>query len=149
MYEFSPEYEELGLAVINAMPELWPVADSGVRIGFLRSFKEKKKGRKRVLGECIMLPELYSSLLHYDFFIVIYELNAAGLTMNQKKILMWHELKHVGISEKDGEPVYIVNPHDLEEFDTIMDRAGLRWSEPGAEVPDILAGKSEAVSLRE
>lgn len=148
MYEYSPEYEELGLAVMDALPGLWPVRDAGIRIGFLKSWKEKKTGKKRVLGECVKVPELYVCLLHVDFLVIIYEPNAAGLTMDQKKILLWHELLHIGIEELTGDPVYLVNPHDREEFDPIIERAGLYWSEPGADVPDILAGNSEAVILR-
>lgn len=149
MYEFSPEYEELGRAVIDALPELWFIRDAEIRIGFLKSWKEKKTGRRLVYGECIKPPELYQDLLGYDFFIVIYEVNAVALTLNQKKILMWHELLHVGIDDDSGEPKYVINPHDREEFDSIISRAGLRWDEPGADVPDILAGNSRAVISRE
>lgn len=35
------------------------------------------------------------------------------------------------------------------EFDSIISRAGLKWDEPGADVPDILAGNSRAVIPRE
>mgnify|MGYP003287935579 CR=1 FL=1 len=149
MYEFSPEYEELGRAVIDALPELWFIRDAEIRIGFLKSWKEKKTGRRLVYGECIKPPELYQDLLGYDFFIVIYEVNAVALTLNQKKILMWHELLHVGIDDESGEPKYVINPHDREEFDSIISRAGLKWDEPGADVPDILAGNSRAVIPRE
>lgn len=149
MYEFSPEYEELGRAVIDALPELWFIRDAEIRIGFLKSWKEKKTGRRLVYGECIKPPELYQDLLGFDFFIVIYEANAVALTLNQKKILMWHELLHVGIDDESGEPKYVINPHDREEFDSIISRAGLRWDEPGADVPDILAGNSRAVISRE
>ena len=141
-YTLSPEYEELGLAVIDAVPELWMIRDAGIRIGFVSSFKEKKTGHKLVLGECIKLSELYSDLLHLDFLIVIYENNIVGLSENQKKILLWHELKHIGVEEKDGEPVYIVNPHDREEFDSIIREVGLYWSDSGVEVPDILMDAS-------
>lgn len=149
MYEFSPEYAELAHAVIDALPELWFIRDAEIRIGFLRSWKDKKTGQRLVYGECIKPPELYQDLLGYDFFIVIYEANAAALTLNQKKILMWHELLHVGIDDSSGEPKYVVNPHDREEFDSIISRAGLKWDEPGADVPDILVGNGRAVIPRE
>lgn len=148
-YEFSQDYEELAHAVIDALPELWFIRDAEIRIGFLKSWKEKKTGRRLVYGECIRPPELYQDLLGYDFFIVIYEVNAAALTLNQKKILMWHELLHVGIDDESGEPKYVINPHEREEFDSIISRAGLKWDEPGADVPDILVGNSRAVIPRE
>ena len=149
MYEFSPEYAELAHAVIDALPELWFIRDAEIRIGFLKSWKEKKTGHRLVYGECIKPPELYQDILGYDFLIVIYEANAAALTLNQKKILMWHELLHVGIDDSSGEPRYVVNPHDREEFDSIISRAGLRWDEPGADVPDILVGSGRTVIPRE
>ena len=148
-YEFSQNYEELAHAVIDALPELWFIRDAEIRIGFLKSWKEKKTGRRLVYGECIRPTELYQDLRGYDFLIVIYESNAAALTLNQKKILMWHELLHVGVDDESGEPKYVINPHDREEFDSIISRAGLRWDEPGADVPDILAGNSRAVIPRE
>ena len=149
MYEFSQDYEELAHAVIDALPELWFIRDAEIRIGFLKSWKEKKTGHRLVYGECIKPQEIYQDLLGYDFLIVIYEANAAALTLNQKKILMWHELLHVGIDDESGEPKYVVNPHDREEFDSIISRAGLRWDEPGADVPDILVGNGRTVIPRE
>ena len=148
-YEFSQDYEELAHAVIDALPELWFIRDAEIRIGFLKSWKEKKTGRRLVYGECIRPTELYQDLLGYDFLIVIYESNAAALTLNQKKILMWHELLHVGVDDESGEPKYVINPHDREEFDSIISRAGLRWDEPGADVPDILVGNGRTVIPRE
>lgn len=148
MYEFSPEYDELGHAVIDALPELWMIKEADIRVGFLKSFKEKKTGKKLVCGECIKLPDLYENLLHYDFFIVIYEPNVVHMTTNQKKVLLWHELLHIGIEDDTGKPEYVVNPHDREEFDSIISRVGLYWNEPGANVPDIFEGDSKAVIPR-
>lgn len=149
MYEFSQDYKELAHAVIDALPELWFIRDAEIRIGFLKSWKEKKTGHRLVYGECIKPPELYQDILGYDFLIVIYEANAAALTLNQKKILMWHELLHVGIDDSSGEPKYVVNPHDREEFDSIISQAGLKWDELGADIPDILAGNGRTVIPRE
>ncbi len=148
MYELSPEYEALGCAVIDALPELWMIREADIRVAFLKSYKEKKTGPKLVCGECIKLPEMYSDLLKYDFFIVVYEPNVVSFSLNQKKILLWHELLHIGIEEKDGDPKYIVNPHDREEFDSIIRRVGLYWNEPGADVPDIFTDANKAVIRR-
>lgn len=149
MYEFSPDYEELGRAVIDAVPELWMIKEADIRVGFLKCFREKVTGKRRIYGECEKLSELYRDLLGFDFFIVIYEPNVVHMSLNQKKVLMWHELLHIGIDDDSGKPKYVVNPHDLEEFDSIITRVGLRWSEPGADVPDIFNGNSRAVIPRE
>lgn len=148
-YELSDEYRDLAYAVIDSVPELWTIKQAEIRVGFLKSFKEKHNGDSRILGECIKVPEMYAEMLSLDFLIVIYEPNVAGLSINQKKILLWHELKHIGIRDTDGEPMYITVPHDREEFDAIINRVGLYWSEPGADVPDIFAGATGAVIPRE
>ncbi|MBR2528824.1 MAG: hypothetical protein IKE58_10195 [Blautia sp.] len=43
-------------------------------------------------------------------------------------ILLYHELLHVGVNERSGEMVYVVNPHDVEDFRTIIDRYGIDWA---------------------
>ena len=139
-YELSDEYRELAYAVIDAVPELWMIKQADIRVGFIKSFKEKHDGGNRILGQCIKVPEIYVELLSLDFLIVIYEPNVVGLTTNQKKVLMWHELKHIGIRD---------TPHDREEFDSIINRVGMYWSEPGAEVPDIFTDNGGAVIPRE
>ena len=140
MYEFSQDYEELAHVVIDALPELWFIRDAEIRIGFLKSWKEKKTGHRLVYGECIRPQEIYQDLLGYDFLIVIYEANAAALTLNQKKILMWHELLHVGIDDSSGEPKYVVNPHDCEEFDSIISGRVSGGTSPAQMSPTFLPG---------
>ena len=143
MYEYATEYEKLARAVIEVLPELAFIDESDIRVGFLKCFREKKRGKlQRVLGECCKVEDMYQVFAPYDFLIVIYEPNVAALSENQLKILLWHELKHIGVDEKNGTLQYITVPHDVEEFDSIIYRVGLRWSTPGAQVPDILAGLS-------
>lgn len=97
----------------------------GVSVGFISSTKKKMIGKtKAVLGECKKVSDLYKLFCPYDFLIIIYEPNCEGLREDQIKILLWHELCHVGIDE-DGEG-YIV-PHDVEEFDRIITEHGLHW----------------------
>ena len=55
--------------------------------------------------------------------------NVEGFTEEQKKILMHHELLHVGIQfNEDGSETYSVRPHDYEDFKEIIDRFGTEWS---------------------
>ena len=132
LYEQYEPYAELGEKVIESERSLQWIAEADVRIGFLRSFKEKTKSGKIVLGECIKVPELYEPFCPFDFLIVFYEENIVGLTGQQLRILMHHELLHIGVNEKDGELVYRIVPHDIEEFKEIVDRYGLYWDSPGA-----------------
>ena len=74
----------------------------GVKVGFLESDRQKKKSGRLVLGECILVKDLYRCFIPYDFLIVIYAPNVIGMTKEQMKILLYHEMLHIGISD-DGE----------------------------------------------
>jgi hypothetical protein len=133
LYEQYEPYAELGAEVIENERSLQWIAEADVRIGFLRSFKEKSSHGKVVYGECVKVKELYEPFCPYDFLIVLYEPNICDFTDRQLYALMHHELLHVGLSEDaSGNLKYQVNPHDIEDFDEIISRYGLYWSRPGA-----------------
>jgi hypothetical protein len=75
-------------------------------------------------------------LLPYDFLITFYDPCVAVLTTNQKKLVMYHELRHIEITQKG----FGVRPHDIEDFEEILHSFGLKWNAFGNDVPDILAG---------
>ena len=132
LYEQYEPYAELGMKVIENERSLRWIAEADVRIGFLRSFKEKKSSGKIVHGECIKVKELYEPFCPYDFLIVLYEPNICDLNERQMYALMHHELLHVGISEDmNGNLKYQIIPHDIEDFDEIISRYGRHWSRPG------------------
>ena len=58
------------------------------------------------------------------------------LNENQHKILMYHELQHIGIGEKGHK----IETHDIEDFSNILHKYGLDWNSYDKNVPDILAG---------
>lgn len=123
----SEEYADIGNKIINSiLPEL-----KDVSIAFLVSSEEKKKVTKLVCGECIKVnKKTYDWCCPFDFMIVIYENNIAYFNEEQKKILVEHELRHIGIDEETGnETKYYIVPHDIEEFDEIIKKYGLRWSD--------------------
>jgi len=124
-YVMSEEYAEEGFEVMRQrLPEL---LNAQVSIGFLKSFKKKRKGPKVVFGECKKVPDIWKVYCPHDFVIIVYELNCveAEFTDEQYKILLWHELKHVGIDEKGN---FYVEPHDFEDFNEIYKEHGLHWS---------------------
>lgn len=131
-YEIYEPYAELGAEVIRKEPSLRWIGETDVRIGFLRSFKEKKHHGKLVFGECEKVKEQYKPFCPYDFLIIFYEENIVGFDERMLYALMHHELLHVGVNDNDGELAYRVNPHDVEEFDEIISRYGLHWAESGA-----------------
>ena len=65
----------------------------------------------------------YRAFVDYDFVITFYK-DAQFLSKKALKVLMLHELKHVGW---DGERAYIV-PHDVEDFSSILTDYGLEWT---------------------
>lgn len=129
MYWQSEELSRLGEEVIQKEKSLAWIKEAGVKICFLYSDKEKKKGGRVVLGDCRLVREPWSVFCPYDFLITVYEPNTAGLDEQRIHILLFHELLHVGISEKDDEPVYRTNPHDVEDFREIIERYGMDWPE--------------------
>ncbi len=98
---------------------------AGVSVGVVRSAKKKVVSKdKIVFGECKKVDELYKVFCPYDFLIIIYEENCAGFNDKQMRILLYHELLHIGIDDK-GKPYK--KAHDIEEFDEIFLLHGLNW----------------------
>lgn len=123
-YALTVEYDEIAEEIIKEKRK--DILALGISVGFITSTKEKKHGRtKLVLGECKKVSEIERVFCPYDFLIIIYEVNCAGLTADQMKILIWHELNHIGVDPKNGE--FFVKPHDVEEFDDIINAHGIHW----------------------
>ena len=113
--------------VIKQHMDLQWILKTDIAICALVSDREKKSNGKFVLGECVRVKDLYKPFCPFDFLIVIYEKNCVGLDERQFDILLYHELLHIGMNEKKEETVYVINPHDVEEFRTIIDKYGIDW----------------------
>lgn len=109
--------------VIKEHPELDWLKD--VSIGYVSSDKAKTGNHKNVLAECHLVKDLYKPYIPHDFLIVVYEPNVATLTLSQLKILIEHELMHIGQNDAGD---YFIVPHDIEEFRRIIDMYGLDWA---------------------
>ncbi|MBQ2641295.1 MAG: hypothetical protein IJG15_04780 [Lachnospiraceae bacterium] len=127
----APEYARRAEQVMQKHPDVAWIRDMGIRIGFLRSDREKKSHGRPVLGECIKVNDLQKALIPYDFLIVIYEVNTEYLVEWQIDVLIYHELLHVGINNKGD--TYVIRPHDLQEFEAIARRYGIDWADPDRE----------------
>lgn len=121
-------YKEIATRLIDTLPEFQDIAESDVRIAYLSSDKEKKTAHKRILGECHKVEQLYKWIVPYDFMIILYEPNIAGLTEEQIETLIRHELHHVGIEYADTGLKYYIVLHDIEEFMEIIADCGMDWS---------------------
>lgn len=139
MIEKSKEYKKMGDELIRKVPELKWIKECGIKIVWMDSTEKKMKSRGHgiVYAECKMLPKWVQALAPYDFAIIVYSDNCLGLTENQMRILLWHELLHIGIEEEGLNPIYMTNPHDIEEFRSIIGKFGLDWVELGEDTPNV------------
>lgn len=116
----NKKYEQIGEAIVSELfPELL-----NVKIAWLASDKAKSTNGKIIHAECSKVTEKYDWCCPYDFTITVYEPNVSRFNEEQIKILLEHELMHIGI---EGQRMYIV-PHDAEEFTEIIRKYGIDWS---------------------
>ena len=128
--EISEEYAAIGAQVIEAEESLVDIRNSQATIIYLTSENKKMAKGKKVCAECEKVPDKYKWSVPADFTITVFLPNVEGFSEEQKYILMFHELKHVGIEfNSDGSESYSVVPHDYEDFKEIIDRYGTEWSE--------------------
>lgn len=129
--ERSRRYGAFARHLIRTEPVLEYIKNSQVRIAFLASDQEMIKNGRYVFGQCEKVPSKYSWIVPYDFTITVFEPNVERFTTEQIRILMLHELLHIGIDIDGNEEQYRIVPHDIEEFNTIINRYGMDWSEEG------------------
>ena len=125
----NDEYQQIAQEVIEEFDELSYLRCGDIQIILLSSDAEKKKGSHLVFGVCEKIPDKYKWSIPCDFTVTIFDTNIAEFSDEQLRILIFHELLHVGV---DGDRLY-VREHDLEDFKEIIDRFGTHWSEPGWE----------------
>ena len=125
----NKEYAEIGADLIKKELSLRDVRDSEVTIIYLSSEHEKKENGKVVGAQCEKIPQKYKWAIPCDFTITVFEPNVERFTPEQMRILIFHELLHVGIEKDGNEETYRIIPHDVEDFKEILDRYGIGWSE--------------------
>ena len=124
----SDDYTEIGYDLIRNEESLKWIEETGVSVGFLASNKGKQSKGRVIYGQCERVPDKYRAFIPYDFLITVYEPNVFDFSKDQIRILLHHELLHVGVND-NAEPSYKINPHDIEEFNEIINRYGMNWSE--------------------
>jgi len=132
--EPNKNMRKLADQIICKFPELAIIPEYSIRIGYVLS-QENPPGTKIKYADCEKVKVKYQAWLPYDFIITFYEPNTELLSENQKKILMLHELKHIGIGEKGLK----LEEHDREDFADILKRYGIDWNCLDEEVQDILS----------
>lgn len=127
----NEEYSVIAADLIKNEPLLNDIKESEVTILYLSSDYEKKSKGKVVCGECEKIPDKYKWSIPADFTITIYEPNVVTFTDEQMRILIFHELLHVGIKfTDDGQESYFIRPHDIEDFRYIINKYGMDWNIP-------------------
>lgn len=123
-YSIAEYYAELSNDIIrDKRPD---ILAAGISVGFLSCSKEKRKGRDHlVYGECKKVNGWELVFCPFDFLIIIYDMNCEGFTDEQIKVLIWHELNHIGIDDRGN---HYVKPHDVEDFRNIIDECGIDWA---------------------
>lgn len=134
---WSEDMRLLADKVISRMPELFHIDECIGRenIGYIINYEPKKDNKTGhiIYAECKLVNGIFRPLIPFRYIIVFYNPNVEDLNENQKKILMLHELKHIGADGK-------IRPHNVEDFASIVNRFGTNWNASGVDVPDILGG---------
>lgn len=139
----NEHYAEIGKQLIETEPALEKVRDSEATIVYLSSEHERTSNGKIILGQCERIPDKYRWAIPCDFTITLFEPNLEGLTEEQIRIVILHELMHVGIREgREGNEDYYVVPHDIEDFRLILERYGMDWAKPGEDF-EIIKGHED------
>ena len=123
----SEEYARIANELINTEKNLEYIKESDVLIGFLSSDRAKTDRGRTVFADCEKVPNKWRWSVPFDFVITVYEPNAESLNDEQIKILLFHELLHIGIEKDGNEEVYTSVPHDIEDFKLIINRYGIDW----------------------
>lgn len=121
----NEDYQKIANELIATRPELEDIKNSDVTIICLASDQEKKSNGKLIFGQTEKIADKYKWGIPCDFTITIFDPNVAYWTEEQMKILMLHELLHIGV---DGDRLF-VRPHDLEDFKSIIAEYGVDWAE--------------------
>lgn len=132
--EINERYAEIGQELIENEPALIDIKNSGATIVYLSSEHAKKDKDKLVMGQCEKVAEKYKWGIPCDFTITVFEPNIEGFSDEQIKILLFHELLHVGIGyNSENAESYYIKGHDLEDFKIIIDRFGTDWDKVDTE----------------
>ena len=130
-YKLTNEFDAIVENLLETENSLAHINELGVTVGIMKSRKEKAVGKKTVYGDCSKVQEKVKEFVPYDFLITIYETNCMKLNPDQMKILLFHELLHIGAeATKDGGVRKFIIPHCIEEFEEVRERFGLEWDKP-------------------
>lgn len=125
----NEHYAEIGAQIIEEEDSLIDIANSHATIIFLSSDHSPKSKETIKQAVCEKVADKNKWAIPADFTITVFEPNIIGFTEEQLRILLFHELLHVGIEfMEDNTERYYCRDHDYEDFKIIIDRYGTDWS---------------------
>ena len=128
--KINEHYAEVAAELIATEETLAHIANSQATIIYLSSDYKKTSKDKTIFGQCEKIQDKYKWGIPADFTITVFEPNVEEFTEDQIRILLHHELLHVGIEFKpDGTEAYSIKDHDLEDFKEIINKYGTDWAE--------------------
>lgn len=123
------DYAEIADDLIRNEYSLLHLLESRAKIIYLSSDYAKTSKGKLVFGQCEKVADKYKWGIPADFTITVFEPNVEKFTDDQIRMLLHHELLHVGIDKKaGGSESYSIVDHDIEDFKLILDKYGTDWS---------------------
>ncbi len=123
MFEKSESLAVLAKEVIKENADLHHLDNPSLRIVYLYCAKGKTRNGREVYADTTKLNDKTRAVAGCDFIITFYKQICSSLDEAKMKILMLHELKHVGF--KDGK--FSIIPHDVEDFKEIIEQHGMNW----------------------
>ena len=127
--QINLNYTNIALELLMNEPSLQHIKESHAVIIYLESDYAKTSKGKLVFGQCEKIADKYKWGISADFMVTVFEPNVEKFTEDQIRILLHHELLHVGIDKKaDGSESYSIVDHDIEDFKLILDKYGTDWS---------------------
>lgn len=90
-------------------------------IKYLKLVSEKST----YLGKCSLATGKWKYLIDKEFVIEVWGKWWNDATSEQREALLYHELSHIGYTDKDdGDVVWRINSHDIEEFNKVAEKYG-------------------------
>lgn len=126
-YEESDEIKLIAHKILND-PTNFPVAfapEDNVKICYLKVYPSITKF---VAGRCIRSNNTVKYFSDYDYVIEVSGDLWDNLNELTQEILIWHELNHILVeTTKNGETLYKVRDHDIQDFSEIIKAYGIDW----------------------
>ena len=126
-------FTECGEAVYALKVELLNEFHSDLRNAEIKCLfydKPKKRAGKIILGTAEAVSAKFNYLTGIDFIISIFKDAWDIMVEEQRKALLDHEMMHMFVGEdKDGNVIYKIVPHDIEDFADILNRYGVDWAD--------------------